>query len=185
MSVNAGNRRLPLSHVFVDVGVPAVNVRVPLINGVPGSGVEVGALGGPPEVTINRSTKAFESETHNVPLAYDPDTRGMRIKFSMKEITGANFHRSAGGVIIVEFDGGQTIHIGSGNGLDSHSWMLTWETRPGTGIYEAAMIYDGIVDGDSSLKLSRGDYSELPVEVVAQPVLTRPVDDDLGYCTFL
>ena len=185
MSVNPENRRLPLSHVFVDVVLPAHNTRVALVNGVPGSGVEVGALGGPPEITIQRSTKAFESETHNVPLAHDPDTRGMMLKFSMKEITGINFQRAAGGVLIVEGDGSKSIRIGSGNALESRSWMITWETRPGSGVYEAAMIFNGVVNGDVALKLSRGDYTEISVEIVAQPVLTRPVDDDLGYATIL
>lgn len=185
MAVNPANRRLPLSHVFADVTLPADNTRVTLVNGVPGSGVEVGALGGPPEVTIQRSTKAFESETHNVPLANDPDTRGMMLKFTMREITGINFQRASGGVLIVEADGTYSIRVGSGNALESHSWMITWETRPGTGLYEAAMIFDGVVTGDVALGLSRSDYSEIAVEIVAQPVLTRPTDDDLGYTTIL
>lgn len=185
MAVDVSKRRLPLSHVFVDVALPAHNARVPLVNGVPGTGVEVGALGGPPEVTIQRTVKAFESETHNVALAHDPDTRGMRIKFGMKEISGVNFQRATGGDLIVELDGGRSVRIGSGNALESHAWLITWETRPGTGIYEAAMIFDGIIEGDVALQLSRGDYSEIAIEVVAQPVLTRPTTDDLGYATFL
>lgn len=185
MAVNANNRRLPVSHVFMDVVLPSDNERVPLVNGVPGSGIEVGALGGPPEITIQRSTKAFESETHNVALAHDPETRGMVLKFSMKEITGVNFQRASGGALIQHADGSFSIRIGSGNALESHSWMITWETRPGSGIFEAAMIYSGIVSGDVGLKLSRKDYSEMAVEVIAQPVLTRPTDDDLGYATVL
>jgi len=183
MAIHVERRRLPLTHVFVDVALPSANGRVSLIQGIPGTGLEIGALGGPPEILIQRTTKAFESETHSVPLAYDPDTRGMTMKFGMREISGINLKLSSGGVLIVEPDGSSSLRFGSGNPLEAHSWLISWETRPGTGEFEHAMIYNGIVSGDVSLKLSRSDYTEIAIEIVGQPILTRPANDNLGYST--
>jgi len=183
MAVTRANEAKPLSHVYLDVPLPAANANVVLASGVPSGGTEVGALAKGIKWTPEYSIVADEVENFSAPIGHDKDVIGLKMTVPMKEVSGSNLQLASGGKMLTMGDGTKSIRIGTGNDLDVHSWLIVWERKAGTGTYEQAMIYEGYVESAVELSLDRSDFTVLEVTIVARVVDGRDTTDNLGFCT--
>ena len=184
MAVSASNAIKPITHVFVGVTVPANGARLALTAGVPTDGREVGALDGPITWDPSWEMVEFDSETHSSPLEYSADGHALTMKVPMKEMLADNLKLAVNGntaAITTEGEEGTLVQFGGKTELTGTSVVAVWETKAGSGVYGYAIVYNGVVDGGTSVSFTKGDYTVVEVSVKALPITTRPGGDQLGH----
>lgn len=185
MAVEAENARKPITHVFYGVTVPAYGSKLSLSNGVPTSGTEVGALGGPIEWNAGRSEEPFDSETNEAPLSYEAAEHSLEMSIKVKEFKSDVLQKALNGEAFTATDGTKILTVGTNTDLPSTAWVAVWETRAGSGEYEYAIVYNGVAVGGANISLTKASYSEIPLTIRAKPVTTRPTKDQLGHLNLL
>jgi hypothetical protein len=183
MGFNRENEAKPISNIYFDVSLPAVDANVVLVNGVPSGGTDIGALAKGIKWSPEYDLTADEVENYNAPIGYDKTMTGLKMTVPMKEISGQNLKLASGGKLIVVGDGTKSIRIGTGNDIETHSWLVVWERKAGSGIFEQAMIYEGVVEKAVELQLASADYSVLEITIAGRVVSGRDTTDNLGFCT--
>jgi hypothetical protein len=185
MSVDKNNARKPITHVFYGVTVPAYGSKLTLTNGVPGTGVEVGVLGGPISFNTTRGSVTLDSETNEAPLDYKAAAHSLVMSFMMKEMRSDLMQYITNGETLTAADGTKLTTVGTNTDLVENSWVAVWETCAGSGDYEYAMVYDGVVTDGGDISWEKANFNSIPIAITGRPVVTRPAKDQLGHMNTL
>lgn len=185
MAVTVANVRKPITHVFYGVDIPAYGSKLVLSDGVPSSGTEVGVLGGPIEWNPGRGQEPLDSETNPAPLDYQAAEHSLEMKFKIKEFRADLMQKICNGEAFTAPDGTKIVTVGTNTDLPSSCWVAVWETKAGSGEYEYAIVYDGVVNDGGNISWEKSGYTEVEITIQAKPVTTRPTKDQLGHMNTL
>lgn len=183
MGYNRANEAKPVSNIYVDVPLPAANQNVVLASGVPSGGVDIGALAKGIKWQPEYELVADEVENYDGPIGYDKVMTGLRMTIPVKEVSGYNLQLASGGNKLIMGDGTYSIRIGTGNEVETHSFLIVWERKAGTNIFEQAMIYEGYVESAVEVNLDRSEFTVMELTIVARVVSGRDATDNMGFCT--
>ena len=184
MAVKSSNAIKPITHVYVGVTIPAAGARLDLTNGAPADGREIGALDGPITWDPSWEMTEFDSETHSSPLEYSADGHALTMKVPMKEMLADNLKLALNGDVTEITETGKEgtlVTFGGKTELTGTSVVAIWETKAGSGEFGYAIIYNGVVDGGTSVGFSKSDYTVVEVSIKALPITDRASGDQLGH----
>lgn len=162
MSLQTAKAMKPIHNLYLDVTVPGVGSDVPLVSGVPTSGLHLGMCG-PTTVTPAQETVELDIENQLSAVLESVTSDSTEISLSLFEMSAMwlRLAQNAAGT-------GRKVIFGGQSTIPQHSLCVVYESMAGSALYGYYLFYNVQLSGPSAHALAKGEFSKIEVTFKAK-----------------